>query len=1292
MESLKKNLMLSIKKSQKVYVKCILSVILSIALFGSTMSGVTFSSSEKVQAAEEQETSKKEVLTTIFDNLTKELDGEENVDAGMIANGVCGEKITWTLYNDGKLVINGTGEMYDFDSMAKEGESNAIPWLSYRKQIKSVVVEEGVTSIGASAFYNTLYTYSSPVKDTIENISLPKSLNKIGELSLYRCNLLSSIEIPKAVTFIGANAFGECTSLERADLPDELIELGNYAFEDCTKLSQISLPEKLEKIGEGSFSNIKIEKLTIPDTIKSIDINAFKYCRYLKELTVEGDITLSQWAFADCESLEKINFKGKVSSDSCNSIFQDCNSIREATIPSEYMCKSGQKYPLTPMISGCSSLDISNIIFTDGAKWIDGVLFSADEKKLLWYPATLIAETYDIPYGVESIGACSFEKQQSLKHVGIPDSVKTIQSWAFQDCTSLDNVVIPDGVKEIYCFQNCKSLKSIIMPSSVTYMVQNYKATMESFYSDTSLTMYCESGSYAESFANENSYFITPKEITYCNFDANGGTNIYDKQPVIPGDKYWVLPTPTRDNYKFEGWYTSKTGGNKVTIDSVVGNNINYTLYAHWTSDIPNKLISNTTITLSVSSYTYDGTEKTPTVIVKDGSITLENGTDYFVTFSNNVNAGIATVTINGIGNYSGLISKMFTINKATPTLTFENTSVSKKTGDEAFTNTLNKKTDGTVTFSSTNTKVATVNSTSGKVTIKGTGSATITASSAEGTNYAAGFASYTLNIFNGNNGNIYNLGEENYSFENYRDSDSYGGHCFGMSVTSSGYYLGCLNITDIGLTSVQKLSTLSPSSKVKKPICYYQNIQGSYSANSTVAGGSYYLSGMNNIKRDWAEIINYVKSHNYDNTGKLQIGFRAGNEGGHAINFLYYKQVNGQDRIYAYDNNFPYIETYFYMNSSGNVVQAPKSTFSNTLTCIALRDVETYYSLVDEFSDNKVIYAEPDNIYIPNVLGQEMEGSSMLMYELPDTCNEISIVPLRNNADFTYMDNSRSFGTITNDTYAELNLENTSEDSATGTLNIKATGRISIDPCYYGHTFDTSFVSLEPTCTDKGIRKYICSVCNAASKEESIPAKGHKNTTSITRATPVENGKIITKCSVCANTTTRTIYHPKKIALSSTKYTYNDKVQKPSVIVKDANGKTIKSSNYTVYYSNKGSKEVGKYAVKITFKGNYSGKKTLSYTIIPMTTVVKSVKNTAKKIVNVTWKKNITATGYQIQYVFGSKATSKTVTKKGTVSLKLTKLTRGKTYKIRIRAYKTVGNTTFYSAWSEYRSVKITK
>lgn len=274
-----------------------------------------------------------------------------------------------------------------------------------------------------------------------------------------------------------------------------------------------------------------------------------------------------------------------------------------------------------------------------------------------------------------------------------------------------------------------------------------------------------------------------------------------------------------------------------------------------------------------------------------------------------------------------------------------------------------------------------------------------------------------------------YNLGDETYSFRNYVDSDSAGGHCFGMSITSAGYHNNLLDIGGIGGNANTPLYNFSGTQTVKQPICHYQRMQGSHAKRATVAGGSFYLSDDNeyDIASDWREVVSYVRDHSYDDTGLLQIGFRKNNHG-HAINFLRYENVNGQDRIYAYDNNFPTQESYFYRDSSGNVQQTPVQTFSGAIDCIALRDCRTYFNIVGDFDATHVLYmakdaASVEGDYPYSYMEAGFSDQEYVMYEIPANVDSVIIIPHTDNASFVYMDETYSFGEVTEETRGELKL-----------------------------------------------------------------------------------------------------------------------------------------------------------------------------------------------------------------------------------------------------------------------------
>ena len=167
-------------------------------------------------------------------------------------------------------------------------------------------------------------------------------------------------------------------------------------------------------------------------------------------------------------------------------------------------------------------------------------------------------------------------------------------------------------------------------------------------------------------------------------------------------------------------------------------------------------------------------------------------------------------------------------------------------------------------------------------------------------------------------------------------------------------------------------------------------------------------------------------------------------------------------------------------------------------------------------------------------------------------------------------------------------------------------------------------------------------------------------------------------------------------VKLSSTSYTYNGKTKTPSVTVKDSKGRKLKNgTDYTVKYSS-GRKNVGRYAVKVTFKGNYTGSKTVYYYIVPKSTSISRV-SALRKGFKLSWKKQKTqTTGYQIQYSTSKKfkkAKAVNVSKNKTTSKYIKKLSSKKKYYVRVRTYKKVkinGKTKkVYSSWSKTKTVK---
>ena len=213
------------------------------------------------------------------------------------------------------------------------------------------------------------------------------------------------------------------------------------------------------------------------------------------------------------------------------------------------------------------------------------------------------------------------------------------------------------------------------------------------------------------------------------------------------------------------------------------------------------------------------------------------------------------------------------------------------------------------------------------------------------------------------------------------------------------------------------------------------------------------------------------------------------------------------------------------------------------------------------------------------------------------------------------------------------------------------------------------------------------------------ITAKAkHTSKTSVTKkAKTSANGTQVTTCSTCKKTLkTTTIYKASSVKLSTTEYEYNGKTKKPSVKVYDSKGKKLVYGTDYTYKRPSSSKKVGKYSIKVTFKGKYTGTKTLYYTINPADTKITSLKAGSKKLTVKCSKKTKYSDGYQIQYSTSSKFSSKytktvTIKKDTTTSATIKGLKAKKKYYVRVRCYYG-SKTKYYSDWSSKKSATTKK
>ena len=179
---------------------------------------------------------------------------------GSLCFGECGDRVRWILMQDGTLTVSGEGAMDDYAAPA------AAPWDGQRFQIRAVVLDDGVTSVGENAFRG--------------------------------CSLVS-VTLPDGVLSIGAGAFSNCYALTEITIPDSVRSVGDSAFYGCYKLSAAAIGENLSAIGADAFSGCyRLQELVFPDALESIGDHAFHGCSSLTEVVFPGQApTIGSGAF-----------------------------------------------------------------------------------------------------------------------------------------------------------------------------------------------------------------------------------------------------------------------------------------------------------------------------------------------------------------------------------------------------------------------------------------------------------------------------------------------------------------------------------------------------------------------------------------------------------------------------------------------------------------------------------------------------------------------------------------------------------------------------------------------------------------------------------------------------------------------------------------------------------------------------------------------------------------------------------------------------------------------------------
>ena len=365
---------------------------------------------------------------------------------------------TWDLSPTMKATLDNNVMTISTTLAAEAMPASAWP-EEYRGQIHSLVIEDGVTSIGSWAFAH----HSNLVSVTMAN-----SVTIIDSYAFYNCGSLSMITIPEGVTTLEHAAFKMCGSLKEIDIPASVTSIKGEMFVICGQLEAIhvhadnpvfssdkgilydkdkttliiypegksetsfEIPVTVEKIEGGAFYDSRFESISIPNAVTGIGMGAFQSCNNLTSILIPASVEdIGAGAFAACEKL---------------------TSIEVAT---------------------------ENKTYTSEA----GILYSFDKTLLHTYPAGISGD-FTVPSDVKTIGTFAFSGCSLLTSVTMPNTVTAIGEVIFGDCSNLESVTLSTALTAIpgWAFSKCYKLTSITIPNSVIEIGQS------AFEACTSLT------------------------------------------------------------------------------------------------------------------------------------------------------------------------------------------------------------------------------------------------------------------------------------------------------------------------------------------------------------------------------------------------------------------------------------------------------------------------------------------------------------------------------------------------------------------------------------------------------------------------------------------------------------------------------------------------------------------------------------------------------------------------------------------------------------------------------------
>ncbi len=323
--------------------------------------------------------------------------------------GENGDNVTWSFdENSGVMTVSGSGRMMDHKGA----------WERYEDRITAVVVEDGVTGVGADTFSNMTY---------ITKVTLPNSVRSIEYSSFENCTSLKEVNFPDQLESIGANAF-RSTDLREVNLPAGVRSIAYSGFEGCTNLTSVSLPDSLEEIGDRTFAESGVTQITLPKSVRTLAYELFAGCTDLAEVVLPDNLeSISDYSFIDNKSLREISIPGNTT-----------------TI-----------YPTA--FNGCDNLHMVYYTGTED-QW---AALTADPDSVVLQSAQIVYLSPDekifiLPIGLKTLGVQALAGVDA-EMIVIPSSCEQVASDAFEGCLNLRYIInhseleipVPDSVTVI---------------------------------------------------------------------------------------------------------------------------------------------------------------------------------------------------------------------------------------------------------------------------------------------------------------------------------------------------------------------------------------------------------------------------------------------------------------------------------------------------------------------------------------------------------------------------------------------------------------------------------------------------------------------------------------------------------------------------------------------------------------------------------------------------------------------------------------------------------------------------